>query len=184
MCTQMNRRRGFTLVEILAVLVIIGIASAIVVPQLGTRDDLRAAAAARVIVADLIYAQNMAISGQKTIYVRFDTASNSYKLLSTAATGGDVIMSHPMTQLSYQQNFGSSSKGLESVTLSSVDFDGIDSLYTNDFTLAFDEMGAPYAFDYTQGNKSDLKNGSIVLTSGTFTTTITVSPYTGEILVQ
>ncbi len=184
MSAQMNRRRGFTLVEILAVLVIIGIASAIVVPQLGTRDDLRAAAAARIIVADLIYAQNMAISGQKTIYVRFDIAGNSYKLLSTATTGGDVIMSHPMTQLSYQQTFGASSKGLESVTLSSVDFDGIDLLYANDFTLAFDEMGAPYAFDYTQNAKNDLKNGSIVLTSGTFTTTITVSPYTGEILVQ
>src|SRR4051812_26731134 len=128
-----KNRTGFTLVEILAVLVIIGIASAIVVPNLGTRDDLRAAAAARVIVADLIYAQNMAISGQKTIYVKFDTAGNSYKLLSSAGTT-DVVMTHPMTLQNYQQTFGSSSKGLESVALSTVDFDGVDTLYVNDVT--------------------------------------------------
>src|SRR6476661_4283988 len=80
-------RRGFTLVEILAVLVIIGIASAIVIPQLATRDDLRAAAAARILVADLIYAQNMAISQQRPIYVRFDKANNKYSLLSVANSG-------------------------------------------------------------------------------------------------
>src|SRR5215475_9916349 len=55
-------RRGFTLVEILAVVVILGIASAIIIPQIGSRDDMKAAAAARVLIADLIYAQNLAIS--------------------------------------------------------------------------------------------------------------------------
>ena len=171
--------------EILAVLVIIGIASAIVVPNLGTRDDLRATAAARTLVADLIYAQNLAISSQKTTYVKFDVANNCYKLLSTASSGGDVIMSHPMTQLSYVQTFGSSSKNLESVTLYSATFNGVDTAnYVNDYTLAFDEMGAPYAYDYTKNDKSDLKDGTIVIKSGSFTTTVTISPYTGEISVN
>ena len=185
MCTQTRmRRRGFTLVEILAVLVIIGIASAIVVPHLGTRDDLRCAAAARIAVADLIYAQNVAISTQKTVYVKFDVTNKNYTLLSTAATGGDVAMTNPLTQQTYTQIFGSASKGLETVNLGSAVFDGIDPNYTNCFTIAFDEMGAPYAFSYSQSNKNDLKDGTIVLTSGSFSTTITVSPYTGEIKVQ
>ena len=37
-------RRGFTLVEILVVVIILGIASAVIVPNLGTRNDLNVAA--------------------------------------------------------------------------------------------------------------------------------------------
>ena len=57
-------RRGFTLVEILCVVVILGIASAIIIPQLGTHDDMKVAAAARTVMADLIYAQNTAIAAR------------------------------------------------------------------------------------------------------------------------
>ena len=178
------RKAGFTLVEILTVLVIIGIASAVVIPQLGTRDDLKVASAARTLTADLIYAQNLAISQQKYIYIRFDTTNHNYKLLSVANSSGDTVLTHPITQKSYIQQFGSGSTNLSSVTIQSVDFDGVDNTIADEFTLAFDEMGAPFAFCYDVNNPSDLKNGTIVLKSGGFTTTITVQPYTGEILVQ
>jgi general secretion pathway protein H len=178
------RKSAFTLVEILVVLVIMGIASAVVIPQLGTRDDLKVASAARTLTADLIYAQNLAISQQKYIYIRFDTANNNYKLLSVASSSGDTLLSHPIMQQSYIQQFGAASSSLSSVSIQSVDFDGVDNTISDEFTLAFDEMGAPFAFCYDVNNQSDLKSGTIVLKSGGFTTTITVQPYTGEILVQ
>ena len=181
---RIRRAAGFTLVEILTVLVIIGIASAVVIPQLSTRDDLRAAAAARIMVADLIYAQNVAIAKQQTVYVRFDTTNKNYKLLTVASSGGDTVMSHPMTQQPYVQTFGASSRGMETVSIDSVDFDGVDTTISNEFTIAFDEMGAPYAFCYDVNNLSDLKNGQVVIKAGSFTTTLSVQPYTGEILVQ
>src|SRR5438046_1726291 len=108
MCYPIRRitRRAFTLVEILAVVVIIGIASAIIIPQIGTRDDMRAAAAARVVVSDLIYAQNLAIANGTVVYVKFDTANNKYTLLSTANSGGDVALNNPITQMTYTQQFG------------------------------------------------------------------------------
>src|SRR5688572_5754245 len=64
------RARGFTLIEILTVIVILGIASAVIAPQIGSRDDIKAKAGARVVIADLLYAQNMAIAKQAYYYVR------------------------------------------------------------------------------------------------------------------
>src|SRR5437763_7201143 len=69
---------GFTLVEVLAVVVIMGIAAAIAIPFMGTRDDLRVTAATRNVVADLIYAQNTAITTGVPVYVRFDSTANKY----------------------------------------------------------------------------------------------------------
>lgn len=48
--THRNQHRptAFTLAEILTVVVIIGIASAIVIPQISNRNDLRLASATRV----------------------------------------------------------------------------------------------------------------------------------------
>jgi prepilin-type N-terminal cleavage/methylation domain-containing protein len=177
-------RRGFTLVEILAVVVIIGIASAIIVPQMGTRDDMRVAAAARVVIADLIYAQNLAISNGAVVYVKFDTANQRYTLLSTANSGGDVALSHPIRQTSYIQQFGSTSRDWPTTTINSADFDGLTAAFADQYTVAFDEIGAPYVFKYSTNTTEDLNTGSIVMRCGAFTKTISITAATGEITVQ
>ena len=58
-------RRAFTLIEILTVVIILGISAAIIIPNVSNRDDMRAAGAARMVMADLIFAQNRAIATQK-----------------------------------------------------------------------------------------------------------------------
>ena len=82
-----HRRGGFTLIEILVVVIILGIASAVIIPQLGSRDDINAAAAARLVMADIIYAQNSAIVQQKKFYVDFRTP-NQYAIYDTPSCGG------------------------------------------------------------------------------------------------
>jgi prepilin-type N-terminal cleavage/methylation domain-containing protein len=184
MSTNRNAlRRAFTLVEILAVIVIIGIASAIIVPQMGSRDDMRAAAAARTLVADLIYAQNQAITTGRWVYVKFDTANNKYTLLSTANSGGDVALIHPITQTTYKQQFGPSSPGWDQVTINSAVFNGADVSFRPMFTVAFDEIGSPYVFNYANNQSNDLDSGEIVMKAGQFTKKVTISPATGEINV-
>ncbi|HWP41142.1 MAG TPA: prepilin-type N-terminal cleavage/methylation domain-containing protein, partial [Tepidisphaeraceae bacterium] len=90
-------RGGFTLVEILAVVVILGIASAIIIPQIGTRDDLVASAAARVVMADLIYAQNRAIAMQKKHFVQF--VGQQYTLMTRASdTSPLTAITHPVNK--------------------------------------------------------------------------------------
>ncbi|MEO6434396.1 MAG: type II secretion system protein, partial [Tepidisphaeraceae bacterium] len=135
--------RGFTLVEILAVVVILGIASAVIIPNIGTRDDMRAAAASRVLVADLIYAQNQAITSGRRVYVKFDVANNRYSLCSAVASGGDTLLVHPLTQSSYIQQFGATAPGWEAVAIQSSVLNGVDPAYRPAFTVAFDEIGSP-----------------------------------------
>jgi prepilin-type N-terminal cleavage/methylation domain-containing protein len=180
-----NFRRGFTLVEILMVVLIIGIASAIIIPQMGTRDDMRATAAARTLISDLVYAQSLAISSGSYVYVKFDTANNRYTLLSTAApSGGDVALTHPITQTSYTQQYGASAKGWENVSIQSAVFNGISGSFSNEFTVAFDEIGSPHVYCYDDNARNELNSGTVVLKAGDFTKTVTVSPATGEITVN
>src|SRR5580765_3552311 len=98
--------RGFTLVEILVVVIILGIAGAIIVPSLGSRDDLKAAAAARVIMADLIYTQNLAITSQGNRYMAFSVPQQQYSVTDSA--GG--VITHPVKQIPYTQKFGGTSQ--------------------------------------------------------------------------
>ena len=180
-----RRRRGFTLVEILAVVLIIGIASAIIIPQIGTRDDMRVTAAARALVSDLVYAQSLAISNGTYVYIKFDVANNNYTLLSTAApSGGDVALSHPVTQTTYIQQFGASAPGWENVSVNSAVFNGVDVNYRPEFTLAFDEIGTPHVYCYDVNGTNEMNDGSVVLKCGDFTKTVTVSAATGEISVN
>jgi prepilin-type N-terminal cleavage/methylation domain-containing protein len=185
--TRGASRGGFTLVEILAVIVILGIASAIVIPQIGTRDDMRVKAAARTLIADLIYAQNLAISTGQVVYVRFDVAGNSYSVLtnplSSKAKKGDPVQ-HPITQTDYVTAFGSSHRGWEQVKIKSAVMNGVDVNFRPEFTVGFDEIGSPHVWCYDIDQRNDLNDGTIILQAGTFTNTITISPATGEILVN
>ena len=92
-------RRGFTLVEILAVLVILGVASAMIIPQIGSRDDLKTASMARVVMADLLYAQNRAVSLQQVHYVRFDTVGGRYEVLESMSP--ETLITHPVNKTAF-----------------------------------------------------------------------------------
>ncbi len=60
-------KRGFTLLELLLVLSIIGIAAALVIPRMSSGDNARTQAQVRELVAELNYARRMAlIQGQET----------------------------------------------------------------------------------------------------------------------
>jgi type II secretion system protein H len=162
--------RGFTLVEILCVLVLLAIMAMIIIPQLGSRGDLKAAAAARTMMADIMYAQNRAIARQTPQYVSFDTATKTYTLMEGTTP---AVITHPVTLNSYEQTFGNT--GLEDVTLTSAAFDSKS-------TIAFDEIGAPYSYDTMSGMVA-LSSGQIKIASDGYTMTLSLEPYTGEITV-
>jgi prepilin-type N-terminal cleavage/methylation domain-containing protein len=180
-------RGGFTLVEILTVVIILGISAAIIIPSVSNRDDMRVASAARLVMADLIFAQNKAIAGQKPCYVRFDSANQRYSIHETAPTAATTIadaIDHPLLPAvfngKYVTAFGLNHSQLEKLSIGTVDFGGMT-------CLKYDELGVPYAYNETTQTATQLTGtsiGKIVLTCGKFSLTITVEPYTGETTVN
>jgi prepilin-type N-terminal cleavage/methylation domain-containing protein len=182
---------AFTLVEILVVVVILGIAAAVIVPQMSSRDDLRVEGARRMVMADLIYAQNCSIAKQVWHYVVFDTTSNprTYRIVTnlspTNPTGTPV--EHPVTHDSqYKVVFGAgapantvATHGLEIIALGDVAFEGAHTI------LCFDELGVPYYYDPASNTATAISTtdgSSIKVRCGNVTRAVTIEPYTGEIL--
>jgi prepilin-type N-terminal cleavage/methylation domain-containing protein len=186
--SRTRQKPAFTLVEILVVLIILGIAAAMIVPQMGSRDDLRAAAAARMVMADLIYAQNRAIATQQKHFVIFDNTSSTKNYILKRATQITpsvtlVDVQHPITKDSnYDVSFGVKNTPMEAVSLGTVSFEGFK-------TVVFDELGVPSYYDSTNATTpltplSTTNGSTIQITCGTFTLTVKVQPYTGEITVD
>jgi len=179
-CRSSAAPSGFTLVEILLVVIILGIASALLVPQIGERDDLQAASAARVIMSDLLYAQNHAIATQQYQYVTFNVANQQYTLYSGTPTGPGTILTHPVYLTNYVMNFGGSGQNsFPNVTLVSANFGN------NQPTIAFDSMGVPYFYTAANSNNTAISGvGTVQISSGGYSLTIDVAQDTGDISVQ
>lgn len=168
-------QRGFTLVEILMVVVILGIVAAIIVPQIGQRNDIKLASAARVMIADLSYAQSRAISSQHKHYVLLESTQYTLKSRSTSTDPLENI-THPTNPGSYITSFNTGP--LTGVTVLETDIGGFDA-------LAFDELGSPLAYDAETDTSSTLSSpGTIRIQSGTLIMTISIEPYTGEMSVS
>ncbi|MCA9291175.1 MAG: type II secretion system protein [Phycisphaerales bacterium] len=71
-------RAAYTLVEMLIVIGILGIAGALLVPQIVSRDDLALQAAARLLIADLSFAQSDALAHQEYRRVHFYDDGSGY----------------------------------------------------------------------------------------------------------
>lgn len=120
--------RGFTLIEMLTVVVVIGIVSALMVPMLGDTGQSKLIAAANQVAADVAYAQIESISHADDLrFVIFDLDNNTYYIAPTSALDTPVI--NPIGNKPYLIKFGTgANRQLNGVTLSSVSLNGDDRL--------------------------------------------------------
>ena len=194
--------RGFTLVEIMVVVVILAIVSAIAIPMMST-DSLRVPSAARMVMSDLLFAQNSAVTTQKTMFVCFSNDKQAYTITyftgtppGTAPTFAAVkdgaladwkLLNQPTTQSRYMVQFGitgpDSPGPISRTKIKSIKIDDVEVALDTFKGFGFDSLGAPVDASGVAINKSI----AITITNLADTVpeaTLTISPITGEISVK
>jgi len=156
--SKSNKRSAFTLLELMVVVLILAIAAAVAIPYAVSTSDLQVISAARMLAADLQYAQNTAITSQTPITVSFNVNAESYTLSNAS---GALI--HPITKEAYVVNFALQ-KGFDKLDISSVSFGG-------SANVAFDELGSPD------------NAGSVTLQAGPHVYRVDVAAATGRVTV-
>ncbi len=167
MSTMTNKptrcRCGYTLVEVLIVVTILGIASAVVVPHMLAAGTLGVQAAARIIVADILYAQNDAIAQQRTRSVVFDPVGESYSLRDETGAILTVRWKGGAAN-NYSTDFTTDDR-FQGVVIVSADFSGVP-------TLEFDALGGP------------LNGGTVLIEFQGTRYRVTVASFTGRVTVE
>ncbi len=167
---SVRSRLAYTLIEVLVVVTIIGIASAIVVPHMLRSGTLGVQAAARIIVADLMFAQNEAIAAQAARRVYFDVANNQYRIAAYDVGTGTWETIHVNWMSggggNYVIDFDADTR-FQGVELVSTSFD-----LGGDPALEFDDLGAP-----SQG-------GNVVVRFENTRYRISVAAFTGRVTVE
>lgn len=166
---------GYTLIEILVVITVLGIAGLVVLPALGQTDILRVQGAVRAIVADITFAQADALAYQEERAVVFDEAENLYTLVevpdSVVDAESNAIYNPQGPDQRYVIDFDLPKWG--GMQIVAPDFDG-------EPVLIFDELGGPIS---APGSDEPGTGGTVdIIGSGT-RLRVTVEPFTGHVTV-
>ena len=178
LCRSVMRHRavrasGFTLVELLTVVVIMGIVALIAIPLFESTDAARVSSAAKLIVSDLQYAQMYSIShSDNPMGLKFDTSTNSYSLVQRSGAlpfncASVSIATNPAGGAAYVTTFGTGrASELTGVSIDSLSLDGDECLMFGSYGEL--DQATPATLDVTFGGRS---------------LTLSIDPISGEVTV-
>ena len=162
------RRAGYTLIEVLVVVTVLGIAAAMVVPSLSSAGTLRVQGAIRTLVADIAIAQSDAIAYQKGRAIVFlkDSDNPRYVVCEVNGTTLDLAVDKIKEERIGGEQFG---------------FASFDNINLPNEMLVLDELGGPVM---APGDSTPSPAGSIDIIDKEQRFRVNIEPYTGKVTVS
>lgn len=138
---EFDNQKGFTLIEVVAVLILLGILSAVIVSRMGMNNvDLVAVEAG--LKGHVRYAQSMAMNSHGTVWgVRFDKPGDRYWLFRAGVGAGSAWSGN---QIAFPGSEASPSADGNTIKTSHVGVRITGTGPSGHLTLVFDDMGTPY----------------------------------------
>jgi prepilin-type N-terminal cleavage/methylation domain-containing protein len=176
--------RGYTLVELLIVVAVLGISGALLVPHMVNRDSMNVQAAVRLIIGDICFAQSDALAHQEIRQVHFYANGRGYCIVSdgpaafneSAPDNSHHYVYDPLAAAGelgrYIVDFTADDR-FKGVSITAVAIDG------NGRDLNFDSLGGTIMTNSLPGT-----GGSITVASGAERYRIDISPFTGKLTVR
>ena len=175
--------RGFTLIETIMVIVIIGILAAVAVPRFNAFYALKLDGAMKKVRSDIRYVQQLGISRHTDTRIEFNAAANSYQACfcnetdgvcaaGACGSGNWTALTDPFTRGNLQTNFNTDPQ-YGGIDLTSASFGGGS-------TLRFDWQGVPQ----NSARTNLAADGSVSFSYQGNSNTIYVTPNTGRVRVQ
>ncbi len=153
--------KAFTLVELVMIIALIGIIAAVAIPRMPDPTGVKATEFSDKLRADLRYAQNLAMTGNRRARVAFRAVPNGYDITLGGSAVTDPATGGPYAVTLNQGHYA----GL------TIAFGGFTGSY-----LEFNSLGVPY-----DGSGALSAGKSIVIAGGGAAITVTVQAQTGAV---
>jgi prepilin-type N-terminal cleavage/methylation domain-containing protein len=177
-----RRARAYTLIELLIVVAILGLAGSLLIPYMGNRNSLEVQAAVRMVIGDISFAQSDALAHQEFRRVHFYDDGRGYCITRVAETeigtafdpdtADYIIDPFSGAMEPFIMDFAVDERFVD-ITMPAVDLDG------GGRDVYFDPLGGTVMAGSAPG-----VGGFVQIASSDFTFQLNILPFTGKMTVE